>query len=241
MKNLYIVYLPKKEKEDINDRKILEILRWYSKVTCYKNSIIASPGYMSTTDVTINQFLSQLGQRLSIKTSGANTNKVYYGLLSGMNANRMVPGANHSIIEHHNALMKKYNLWPIYINCKSNHDHRKVMCFFEYDTINGYKNINDMCDVDNFLNMISVNAVLIGSSNQSYTTYFEPIAQKGEADIFMFLDKQKGRLYNSIIEDDRFNNTVIAESVHGDENPEEFLKNILRDLLTTNILIDRNL
>ncbi len=242
MKKLYIVYLPKKANETLRNRKILKVLEWYSKMTKYKNCVISSPGYMSTIDSKIKNFLSNLSRILTPTISGNNSNKVYFGLLNGMNGGNKLKNNNSSIIQYHNSNMGKFGFIPIKIKTIPVLDHRKVMCFFTPRNDNKIEEINGSYDIKRFLNNISVNAVLIGSSNQSNSTYFDDPSKKGEADIFMFIDEMKGLLYNSITEnrennDIGFEDTVITESVYGkgNDDPESFLKDILEDLLNTNI------
>ena len=56
---LYIVYLPKVENESIGDRKILKMIKKYSKLTMNENSIICFPGYMSTGSNTIRKYINK--------------------------------------------------------------------------------------------------------------------------------------------------------------------------------------
>lgn len=232
---LYIVYLPKKEKEKIKDRKVNKMLEIYSKVTNYQNSIIASPGYMSKTAATISNYLKNLS---NIVTNG----RIYYGIFNGMNGNHNCQGV--SILDRHQQEMKKYNFININIDSKVNKDHRKVMCFFTLNN-NIYKEIN-FKNYDDFLNEINVNAVLIGSSNQSDSTYFKAVADKGEADIFMFSGewfdnqgKKKTITDENVISNDYIGSDeiTITKSWQGKAHTKtnEFLKEILKDLLETNL------
>ena len=232
---LYIVYLPKKEKEDIKDRKLNKILENYSKSTKYENSIISSPGYMSKTTTTISDYLNKLSVLVAKK-------KIYYGIFNGMNGHHNCQG--FSILDRHKLEMKKYGFVNISIDAKVTNDHRKVMCFFTFNK-KIYKEIN-FENYNAFLNVINVNAVLIGSSNQSDTSYFKPTADKGEADIFMFsdmwFDNQGNVHYITDIKDisndfNEFEDVVITKSWYGKAHTKtnEFLKDILKDLLDTNL------
>ncbi|MBR1454473.1 MAG: hypothetical protein IJ593_07485 [Lachnospiraceae bacterium] len=232
---LYIVYLPKKEKENIKDRKVNKMLEIYGKLTNYQNSIIASPGYMSKTDAKISNYLQCLS---NIVTNG----RIHYGIFNGMNGHHSCQRLGISILDKHKLEMTNYNFIDISINAKVTNDHRKVMCFFTFNK-KRYKEIN-IKNYKTFLNDITVNAVLIGSSNQSDTTYFNQIADKGEADIFMFSDKwfdSQGAKQSIAVEDVISNGEteeiVITRSWSGKAHTmtNEFLKSILKDLLETNL------
>ena len=121
------------------------------------------------------------------------------------------------------------------------------MCFFTYK-----KDFNDPIDqtnIDQFIDSISVNAVLIGSSNQSNTTYFDRRASKGEADIFIFrpdyyseVDKQDKLLIREEDNDinrifGEFEDSVITKSFwgKGSRDSEAFLKDILKSTLVESL------
>ena len=110
--------------------------------------------------------------------------------------------------------------------------------FFEFNK-RVYKDINSK-NLKSFLNGINVNALLIGSSNQSDKTYFAQTSDKGEADIFMFSDKWfdnygEGRsiTVESVISNisNSFEDVAIAKSWQGKahKNTNAFLKEILED------------
>lgn len=231
---LYIIYLPKTEKEDIKDRKILKMLELYSKKTNYQNSIISSPGFLSTSDKTIKEFINQFSQ-IVVKNESKEL-----GFLNGMNGDNKIKGNNKTIKEIHYKYMKQYNFVGIDIGLLSKRDHRKMLFFFTYNNKNkNYKNkaIKTKTDIDNFIKSINVNAVLIGSSNQSNTTYFNPIATKGEADIFMFNKKINNKTIESESFYEIYKDSVITESIGGigKEDSDEFLNQILKDMLYSNL------
>lgn len=79
--------------------------------------------------------------------------------------------------------LEYYNLGIDYSSAKNNHS--KAYFYFDpkgydFNDFNGEeKNIND------FINHITVYAAIIGSSNQSWNTYFRATTDKGEADILL--------------------------------------------------------
>lgn len=117
-----------------------------------------------------------------------------------------------------------------------------MMCFFTLTTKIDLKITLD--NLDKIFEDIYVGAILIGSSNQSNTTYFDRSAQKGEADIFMF-DASGDSIVQEFFEktlpehqsDDLnlslFDDIVITKSFYGKghTDTQEFLKSILKDVL----------
>lgn len=229
---LYIIYLPKIEKEDKRERKLLKMLEAYSKQTGYENSIISSPGFLSTKNNTIREFLENLSRIIT------NNNKVELGFMNGMNGNTKIKGSNKTIKEAHYKIMKQYNFDGIDIKVLNKRDHRKMMFFFTYKNEEHKRDvIKTKEEIDNFLDQICVNAVLIGSSNQSNVTYFSPVATKGEADIFMFNGKFKNKEINIESFNEIYKDSVITKSIGGigDKDSDEFLNQILEDMLYSNL------
>lgn len=239
---LYIAYLPKSKGEDVGDRKVNNILYWYMSKTNYEYSVIAAPGYLSTTENTIDTFVKELSDILA---KGSNKTKI--GFLNGMNGHHTT-SSGKIIIEEHYKKMSVYNFEQIILTIKKEFDHRKMLCFFKFQK-GSQENIT-IEKLDDFLNCIYVGAILIGSSNQSKKTYFEKNASKGEADIFMFdasVDCEIKRNIEALYpnnqnpdmkeNDELFRDIVIANSFYGSghEDTQTFLKNILKDLLESGL------
>lgn len=232
---LYIAYLPKTKGEHITERKVNRILKWYTNLTGNKYSIIASPGYFSTTNSSIDLYLRELS---GVLTAGFNRR---IGFLNGMNGHHNTISGS-TIIDEHNKKLGLYNFNQIVLNPKREFDHRKMMCFFA-EKGEPYSEIT-LDNLESFLNDVYVGAILIGSSNQSKTTYFDDFAKKGEADIFMF-DVTEDLYCEHKIEQMLFENAndndvlsynddiVITKSFFGKGHiySQEFLKNILRETL----------
>ena len=180
---LYTVYIPK-EKGD-KDNNVVKMLGLYEKITEYKNSIIMSPGYLSKSEHSINKFIS------SFKSEILGNKSTSIGILNGMNGAHINSEKTCTVLEcHHSIIQKDKELIWIPLNCNNVVDHRKVIVF--YTSNDSDKNVKLLSEnqIDVFLEKVHVNAVLIGSSNQSYTTYFSKKAPKGEADIFMMAGRK---------------------------------------------------
>lgn len=120
-------------------------------------------------------------------------------------------------------------------------DHRKMLFIFGFNDIfdsNPNFNILNKSNFNDFLNAITVNAIMIGSSNQSYTTYFggpHGKADKGEADVLMFATDNDD--LNSLRENMYVEGTVMFEEIIGTEtvDPHDYLKNIMREFLSSSL------
>lgn len=243
---MYIAYLPKPAGEKVDKRKVNKFLQWYSAVTKDKYSIIAVPGYLSQAVSSIETYLQNLKEILAKKQ------KRKIGFLNGVNGHLSAAGGG-IILDEHNKRLSTYNFDKIKLTPNNKIDHRKMMCFFEVKE-NKYDEIT-LDNLEEFLEDIYIGAILIGSSNQSKTTYFEPYAKKGEADIFMFdasedfpkkNDKEteeeavKRALLENHLDDSVLsilNDIVITKSFlgKGHEDTQEFFKSILRDILTNGL------
>lgn len=241
---IYIAYLPKSKDELLENRKVNKILEWYA--TTFKDnefSIIASPGYLSTSESTAKKFINGLSKILK-----TDYNKVKLGFLNGMNGHVPDKLGNIHIDNHYNNL-STYNFESIELENNKKLDHRKMICFFKTSSEFTDKIINSK-NLERFLSETEVYAVLIGSSNQSYTTYFENKAKKGEADVFIFrepdstipfsledklTDKNITNDFNELR--DLFKEAVITKSFFGEGHTktQEYLNNILREILKSGL------
>lgn len=236
---LYIAYLPKSKSESIEERKINNILKWYTFITENKYSVIAAPGYLSTSESGIEAYIKELSKILT-----SSCKKIKIGFLNGMNGHYKTPCGDDIVVKHNKELPHN-NFEEIKLSLNKAYDHRKMLCFFTSEEKN-YKEIKHE-KINEFLDDIYVGAILIGSSNQSKTTYFNKIASKGEADIFMFDAPDNSRIKNFIdcclinkqpFDIDKkwielFDDIVITQSFYGKghSDTQEFFKNILKDVL----------
>ena len=90
-----------------------------------------------------------------------------------------------TVQDYHNAHFNKFGN----IN-NAMKDHSKMLFFLDPNSVNGgllnqIEGDIELKEVQLLLKGCKVKAVLIGSSNQSYNTYFKDPADKGEADVFM--------------------------------------------------------
>ena len=153
-------------------------------------------------------------------------------------------------VEHEKYIQNKTGFGEVkIINNRKDTDHRKMLCFVEKidDDKDKMPTIDVISEdnVEDYLDSINVYAVLIGSSNFSFSTYFEPKAKKGEADVFMFYgykDSSKDgtvRIVNNnqtaLVSMAGLDNVVISESFFdaGNDNPAMFLKSIFSEMIKT--------
>ena len=120
----------------------------------------------------------------------------------------------------------------------------------------------DESEVEEFLKSVTVQAIIVGSSNQSFRTYFSPIADKGETDVMLIksdnglecaINNEYDVIKDIIISNgldvkaeiiankhkDFFNSNLIAKSILRPEeykSDEEFLNAIFKDCLTNEML-----
>lgn len=181
-RSLYTVYLPKVKGESVRDRKINNLFKEFSRgLSCIcdgKYTIISSPGYLSRSDKEIENYFTHLSGILS-------GTSISIGYLKGMNS--------PDIIEKHYSFMDRFSTTSgstIHFNKlilnidKNSDDHRKMLFFLSHDEM--IDETVSIATIDGFLESISVNGVLIGSTNQSNSSFFDNTARKGEADVFMF-------------------------------------------------------
>lgn len=174
---LYTIYLPKKKGEE---GTVIKWLTYYERLTSYKNNIIMSPGYLSKSKNSINKYLNSFKKQLYPKDS------FNIGILNGMNGHYKTTDGNNYVLEYYKHVVDGMNDIE-WIPLKNNGlvDHRKVMIFYTSIDGNYRPYISNSSQIIDFLNHVTVNAVLLGSSNQSFSTYFNNRSKKGEADVFM--------------------------------------------------------
>lgn len=236
MSKLYIRYIPKVEGE-IKNFKIVESLKKYMQYNLGKNNIIAAPGYMSSY-AKVKDFVQEFKDIVPKKEEF-----IFIGYFKCLNWEKMLGRITSNIIieEHYNELQKTGKFKKLKIKISNKKDHRKMMFLFEIvanPSFDFKKDILDKKNKDIFLSSIIVNAILIGSSNQSYNTYYGGVkgkADKGEADVLMFVSDESASL---IRENMNIEGTVVFEEICGIENksPHEYLKEILNDFLSKSLL-----
>lgn len=240
-------------------RSILpELLGRFMRCTHYSCDLLVSPGYLSTTCNTINKFLIQIEKDLTAGRNDDEKNrKVGVGLFHGMNGSRQAAPYGPEILCKHGETLSRIDrkgcLEEIQLDPKYRNDHRKMVFFFQRDKWDIQERLTGG-NLESFLDDIQVKAVLIGSSNFSWSTYYNAgtgNTAKGEADLLMFEDDcykkelqrmiEKGKTYEEgrVVEDEQEtarSGMVLFESIAGGgENPGEFFKEILRDFLSNSL------
>ena len=236
MSKLYIRYIPKVEGEN-TDFKIVESLKKYMQSNLGKNNIIAAPGYMSSY-AKVKDFVKEFKNIVPKKEEF-----VYIGYFKCLNWEKIFGRRTSNIIisEHYKELQKTGKFKKIKIRISNKKDHRKMIFLFEIVANSSFDfkvDILDKTNKDIFLSSIIVNAILIGSSNQSYNTYYgggKGKADKGEADVLMFVSDES---VNLIRENMDIEGTIVFEEICGigNKSPHEYLKDILNDFLSKSLL-----
>ena len=227
MSELFLTYIPKVKGESV-DFRIVDVIKTCMKFYPNGNNIISSPGYMSKTLKSISDFVNNFQKIVPSKEI------IRIGYLKGLTGT-VKPGSLNIIDEHYNKLIGTKKFQKINIKMSNKSDHRKMIFFFGINNTPSFNFSSDTLNkknVQKFLDSISVNAILLGSSNQSYNTYYGGSvkkADKGEADILMFIEDNINQSNDSMFVD----GTVTFQAMYGlNSDPQEYLKNILSDFLT---------
>ena len=180
---IYSIFMRKMQGESAPFPTTIVVQEYINKFVNDNDIVITFPGYMSTTDETIKDFISRI-------KFPSNTH-----FTVGMNGTRVVKTTGMPIQYEHN----NYFTFNISGLVPSQRDHSKMMFFF--DNNKPLTNIS----VSQLLTL-NVKAVLLGSSNQSKNTYFNLTADKGEADIFLFEGRYMAN--NEQISDENIENKI---------------------------------
>lgn len=246
---MYSIYIPKYEGERDFEFKLPRVLTMYMEVTKYKYNLLSLPGYLSRTDASISAFINRFEHGIM------KGNPTAIGFFHGMNGSQLIAG-RESIIKGHYRQFR--TLQVIDVKCKDLKDHRKMLFFFEMPedierNSEGEITLNNSTK-DYFIDNIRVGAILIGSSNQSWNTYYaggRTRADKGESDLLMFSEAYFAEDFTRIVNGERlrdleiendfgynpnldFSDCVVFESLTH-KNDENYFKDILRDVLEHNL------
>lgn len=226
MSKLYLSYIPKVSGETA-DFKIIKSLKKCMRFFKGKNNIISSPGYLSTSTY-VKDFVNKFKD---IVPTG---DKIYVGYFKGMNTFNHATGSCDLIDEHYAEFLSTSSLTKLEIEISNKPDHRKMLFIFGINnnpTFNFDLKLTAASKKD-FLESITVNAVLIGSSNQSYNTYYGGTsgrATKGEADVLLFAADGPETMLNDMYVE----GTVIFEEILSDKTEaHQYLKDILDEFLS---------
>lgn len=231
MEMLYVNYMPKTQGET-PDFKIIKSLKKCMRYYNGNNNIISSPGYLSSKTY-VHDFVDEFSK---IIPSG---NKIYIGYFKGMN--KISNSAVLSLIDEHYIEMQKTGKFEkLNMKISNKVDHRKMIFIYgikEKTSFNFQTDVLDINNQDKFLDSIIVNAILLGSSNQSYSTYYggkNKQADKGEADILLFTSDREESLRDVMYVE----GGVIFKEIISDKNkdPHGYLKDILKDFLASALI-----
>ena len=184
---LYIVYIPKRKGPDESDdgknlTNIVRVIQEYLKMRPSCSGVICAPGYMSKSDTTISDYWKQTFSEDVLKSnnpSASEPRKLIVRLLNGV--------SNEDIVDKNKKFLDGLTRFELINGGEtSKKDHRKMMLFFHAK----HNEIDADNDAD-FLKQIKIGAVLIGSSNQSFSTYNKLPANKGEADVLLIAAEDK--------------------------------------------------
>lgn len=214
-----LIYIPKYQKEKVPFKitQIIQRVIKYEKI----DGLVFMPGFMSCKQSTIKDFVTEM-QKLGV------SNKVIL-LFNGMNGDKHLP-SNRSVRQEH---LKQYGQNNTTINLvqkKNLTDHRKMLFFFKGKDISFIDSDITKNQYQKFISSIEIVGLLIGSSNQSFSTYFST-AQKGEADLLMLHDGASFNNYRIDTEKEKNSKGILimAES-NSISDSDEYFKDILRDI-----------
>lgn len=213
---LYSIFI-KKNKGDHSPSFIPKILNNYLNFYGKNDIVIAFPGYMGRTTSTIDNFINNINF----------PKDTYFSI--GMNGQQSINNHPQTIQKYHNSHFSNSNIQNINYYANTDIDHSKMIFFLD----NNFNPLNTPIDCK----FIKIKALLIGSSNQSYTTYFSNYADKGEADVF-FLDESIFGGINSI--DNCLIELITNDPTHK-ENPDKNHNQQKRENLHNNIIISKEL
>ncbi len=215
-----LIYIPKyhNEKRPFKITQIIQRVIVNEKV----DGLIFMPGYMSCKQSKIQNFVTEM-QKLGV------ANKVIL-LFNGMNGDKHL-SSNQTIRQEH---LKQYGQNNTTINLvqkKNLRDHRKMLFFFKGNGISFIDSDVPKKQYQKFISSIEIVGLLIGSSNQSFSTYFST-AQKGEADLLMLHDGALFKNYqiDTIEKEKNGKGTLIMAESKSISDSDEYFKNILRDI-----------
>lgn len=231
MEKLYVNYIPKIQGEK-PDFRIVKSLKKCMKYYNGNNNIISSPGYLSS-KTNVQNFVNEF------KNIVPNGNKIYIGYFKSMN--KIAGSAVINLIDEHYMEMQNTGKFEkLNMKISNKKDHRKMIFIYGIKEKSLFDFETDVLDIktqDKFLDSIIVNAVLLGSSNQSYSTYYggkNKQADKGEADILLFTSDIEESLRDAMYVE----GGVLFKEIISDKNkePHDYLKDILKDFLSSALI-----
>lgn len=242
---LNLLYIPKYkgEKQLFKIAKVVNLV--FGEIcNCKSNEqsvdpfgVILSPGYMSKTQGTISEYLDKF---FKVVKKFNNLQQMYVGIFIGMNGCLKVKNQSITILENHTQAIKSRKINSLNFNFKLNFkDHRKMIFFFKFKSNPDIFLPSTIAksDIDDFLNNISVEYMLIGSSNQSKNTYYSPTAAHGESDVLFFDNSsfiEKIKSSSLLVRENYLDGCILAQ-VTSNLDSSNYLNSILKDFLNNNL------
>ena len=257
---MYIIYGQKTKNESVDNYPLNSQIKFLSHLFDNRCWIFSMPGYLSkgrNAEKYINDFNNLVSE---------SDNTQYIGFGNGYNAGtqrvKYINSISQQSINNPDFRLRNYSL-DLPANGLNNHS--KALFYFSWkrednlmkeELENGKLSLS-RSNMDCFLNAVSVNAVIVGSSNQSFLAYFSQTADKGETDVLLIKSDMslnstpntiKGVImdiaFNNgveirediIVKDYEyfFDNNIIAKSILSPqkyETDEKFLNDIFRECL----------
>ena len=214
MADLYLVYIPKRYNDKL-DYPITETIKTYmTRLRSGKDTtIISCPGYISKKKPALSSFAASF-----VKTINGCTR---FGSFCGYKSSSFVDDFCKEIT--------KGAINRLQINAKKKDDHRKMLFFIEENGISNEFVLNDATK-ESYLTRSNVTAVLIGSSNQSYNTYYAPHNNKGECDLLMYISNNEDTTDEETTMNMWEGAAVVSKALRCKEPPEELLNNMLKEV-----------
>lgn len=229
---MYSLYIPKYKGDPASAHILPDELSHFMELTKFRYDLLVSPGYLSKNRGTISNFLTRLEGELT----APGTRKVGLGLFHGMNGTDSLAGTGTDLLGGHALALGAFTrLEKLDLDPKKRKDHRKLVFFLERGDWKPAWTLNSKSAAA-FLKAVTVRAILIGSSNFSWNTYWDsghPTASQGEADLLLFTSRAYKRdVQNRLQNQSPTSQMVLFRSIAGGRNSQEFFKGILKDFLT---------
>ena len=201
---MYLIYGQKNKGERSKQFPLNAQIKFLSDLFDNKCWIFSMPGYLSKGE-NVENYLTKFNEL--IKCSG---NTQYIGFGNGYHSIQ----SRRDYIEKIDELctkQSKFYLKNYKVNLPDNnrHNHSKALFYFSWkDNNNMFKKELESCEQSlsssnlcEFLKSIYVRAIIVGSSNQSFRTYFSEIADKGETDFLVIKSENMFNKHINVPED----------------------------------------
>ena len=186
---MYIIYGQKGKDDQSGSFPLNSQIRFLADLFHNKCRIFSMPGHLSTGE-NVKRYIEGFNRLIS-KSSATQ----YIGFGNGYNAknnrNAYINEINNQAANNPNNFYLENYL--VTVPQKSRNNHSKALIYFTWkDTSWELKKKYEKREIalspesiGDFLAAVDVKAVIVGSSNQSYKTYFSPTTDKGEADVLL--------------------------------------------------------